>query len=1410
MGVRIVEGGLGFTATIDDSEIDRIASRIESRIENLSKKVQQQGDALDNWAKKAAALAASYASFTEGKELLMNIVKVRGEFQQLEIAFTTMLKSKDEADKLMAQVVKLAATTPFGLQEVANGAKQLLAYGTAAKDITPTISMLGNIASGVSAPLNDIVYLYGTLQTQGRAYSKDIQQFTGRGIPIIKELAAQFKVAESEVMGLVEAGKVGFPEVQKAFQNMTSASGMFYNLMQEQSKSLTGQLSNLEDSFDSMLNAIGKSNEGILNSGIAGLNLLVENYENVITIIGVLVTAYGAYRAALVLEAALIQLVTARTAGLTTQTLLLMGAENLLATATSILNAVIRNSPIIAYTAVITALTVAIYALSQTTSAAAVSQQALADLSASYQGKLAEEKLQLEELVKVAKSRTSTDEERVAAIKKLNELNPEFLKGLNSQNIFTKAGTTAIKEYLKWLEIKLQGEAAYAVKAEAVKRIAERNAKASADPTDKGLNFTTRLGYSLKNFFKGRAMLSAQDEASDIVRQLNQQDQKIIDSVNKQYSEQLKKRVVGNITPETSKPNKAKNKAYYDAIVKENTEALQALDEGAKDFESKAAPLRKKIDEAQKKLRLFEVHDKSADKANDELKKWGEKKLDILNKIHEQEANIYAKGKVQSEKEIEDAHNKYEILRKELLEYNKKAPKSQKLTAGSFTRIDNLEKSETGDIKYRSETEVYKSNLDKQKELYLQFEEYKKKVGLENAKERYKGEINTSQTYLQKLETDLAITLAQAYSAGFTGPIQERLTATSKLVTEEKKRQTEETKNQYAEAYNATLSYEQKVEAIKKQFADQAKILGPQITDSKKAELLRQRDNAINAATDEAYQKTEIYRKLNQEITFLTRQQAKNEITSLNDILKNSNNLPTEYIKSLKEKLKEAESVLDKGTDAGYYDRLKERITYLNKALKEETLVADQAERYRLELKQINLELSTQNKLIKGAQKASSDMAQLSSAFSQMSSSLEGTNDQLAYSLGTLSQIMQVGSDAAGAFASFASGDIIGGITKTIGAVAGLFSIGKKVKEMNAKARAEVQKFYDDALNGEIEYQSLLRERERNTASAQAKRLSGLQQEYELLKKQSEEVDKQFKQVLGQLQAMNEGEITGSEYKHGTWVRKAKTTYSYASLAGKDYDQLEQLYTQNRLTDGAKALFEQLRKLKNEGADVTATLAAIAEQTREIFTGTTADSLTDSLLEMFRSGKTGAQELADFFKQTMDEAALSIFKNKILAAAMDQFYDEFAKDAQSDEKLTDTEIADLQKLFTSLTEEARIKFEEFKKITGQDLGGQNSSNNTVSGIQGMSQQTAELIAGQFGGLRIAQLESNTYLKAIGASNTQLMNMASDRLAVLNKIEANTFRTATNTDRLANIENSLVSMDKKMGNNANAERAAGGI
>ena len=234
--------------------------------------------------------------------LLQSIVTTRGQFQQLEIAFETMLRSGTKSKALMDQLVVTAAKTPFDLQGIASSTKQMLAYGSSVENVVDEIVMLGNVASGVGAPLGEIAYLYGTLRAQGRAYAVDIRQFAGRGIPIYEELAKVIGVSKDEVSALITEGKVGFTEVEQAFKNMTSSSGVYYNLMQEQSKSLTGMISNLGDAWDSALNKIGTENQDLFASGIQGAISLVENYDEILRIIQAITVAYGSYKAAIVLN----------------------------------------------------------------------------------------------------------------------------------------------------------------------------------------------------------------------------------------------------------------------------------------------------------------------------------------------------------------------------------------------------------------------------------------------------------------------------------------------------------------------------------------------------------------------------------------------------------------------------------------------------------------------------------------------------------------------------------------------------------------------------------------------------------------------------------------------------------------------------------------------------------------------------------------------------------------------------------------------------------------------------------------------------------------------------------------------------------------------------------------------------
>lgn len=301
-----IGGALGFRATLNIDDFNVSAQSMERQIRNFSNTaISEVGEVEDSFRKMAesAGRYISYYLVGQGMHGLVNsIIQTRGQFQQLEIAFETMLGSTDKATTLMQQMVDTAAKTPFDLMGVAEGAKQLMAYGVSADKVNDTLVRLGNIASGLSIPLNDIVYLYGTTMVQGRLYAQDVRQFTGRGIPLVKELAEKYHTTADAINEMVSAGKIGFADVEEVLNKMTNSGGQFYNLMEKQSASLTGQIANLQDAWDTVLNDWGKSNEGLFSGAIAGATYLVEHMDTLVRILKAVAIGYGSVKAAIVLN----------------------------------------------------------------------------------------------------------------------------------------------------------------------------------------------------------------------------------------------------------------------------------------------------------------------------------------------------------------------------------------------------------------------------------------------------------------------------------------------------------------------------------------------------------------------------------------------------------------------------------------------------------------------------------------------------------------------------------------------------------------------------------------------------------------------------------------------------------------------------------------------------------------------------------------------------------------------------------------------------------------------------------------------------------------------------------------------------------------------------------------------------
>lgn len=296
--------GIKFDITGDNSAVLRAFKGVQDGVSQTARAVEQQGQSIENVFNRIKSVASvAFAGFT-AKEIISTLGTVRGEFQQFEIAFETMLGSGQKAKGMISDLANLAATTPFDMKGVVNGAKQLLAYGFAANEITETMRRLGDVSAGLGLNLQDLTWLYGTTMVQGRLFTRDLMQFTGRGIPLTEELAKQFGVTKDKVSELVTAGKVGFPEVKKAIESLTNEGGKFGGLMEKQSHSITGQISNIKDTIEMAINDLGTQTEGLMNDALDITSKVIDHWKEIGEVILAAASAIGLYKAMAVSVAA--------------------------------------------------------------------------------------------------------------------------------------------------------------------------------------------------------------------------------------------------------------------------------------------------------------------------------------------------------------------------------------------------------------------------------------------------------------------------------------------------------------------------------------------------------------------------------------------------------------------------------------------------------------------------------------------------------------------------------------------------------------------------------------------------------------------------------------------------------------------------------------------------------------------------------------------------------------------------------------------------------------------------------------------------------------------------------------------------------------------------------------------------
>ncbi len=236
--------------------------KVDGKLKDISfqsRKSSKQVNNLGSSLKKLAAIVGVAFIVRGFVNLSKSVLTAAGNMEQFNIAFTTMLGSADKAKDLLADIIDFAKKTPFEIEGLVRTTKQLLAYGIAQDEIIPTLENLGNIASGVGVPVERLALVFGQVRSTTKLLGQDLNQFTQAGVPLLAELAKSLNITEAEVIKLKESGKISFDDVKTALRNMTAEGGRFFNLMEEQSKTFLGTLSNAADGVQVVKIALGQA-----------------------------------------------------------------------------------------------------------------------------------------------------------------------------------------------------------------------------------------------------------------------------------------------------------------------------------------------------------------------------------------------------------------------------------------------------------------------------------------------------------------------------------------------------------------------------------------------------------------------------------------------------------------------------------------------------------------------------------------------------------------------------------------------------------------------------------------------------------------------------------------------------------------------------------------------------------------------------------------------------------------------------------------------------------------------------------------------------------------------------------------------------------------------------------------------
>ena len=382
--------------------------------DNAKEIVESNNGIAISWKKALAVIGGAGVLKALGSE----IIRVRGEFQAADTAIQTLLGNKERADALMAQVREYAKVSPLEFSDVTTATQMMLGFNIEAEKVPRFLSAIGDVSMGNTQKFNSLTLAFSQMSAAGKLMGQDLNQMINAGFNPLQTMSEKTGKSIATLKDEMSKGAVSAEMVQQAFIDATSAGGRFYNMSENASKEINGQLSMMYDALDSVFNDLGQKSGGVIMSGIQATTSLVENYETVGKVLAGLVITYGAYRTA-------VMLVTAAESKHTLVEIGLTNARILARKAQLALNAAMLTNPYVALGTVIVGLTATMWAMSDSTTATARAQKEYNDIKEAASKREQEHKQKIEELL------TAARDESLATLtrqKSLEELRKEYPK----------------------------------------------------------------------------------------------------------------------------------------------------------------------------------------------------------------------------------------------------------------------------------------------------------------------------------------------------------------------------------------------------------------------------------------------------------------------------------------------------------------------------------------------------------------------------------------------------------------------------------------------------------------------------------------------------------------------------------------------------------------------------------------------------------------------------------------------------------------------------------------------------------------------------------------------------------------------------------------------------------------------